>query len=146
MSRKFSIRVAKEPRDWYGRKVAKGAIFGTEHFVVNGTEHVYDYIFEGDVRYEHRPDGSVCGHAVKVLIHHHRETWREYSSPDSGYYRYIWVKCTKGSLAEKLLNKHVKPDFSAQPEFRINNLAEYSSAIKRSNSKGVIYHMVRERQ
>ena len=145
MSR-FNFRISKERRDWYGFSVPKGAAFGTEFFCVNGVNRRYDYVYVGDIKYIHRPDGTVAGKKVKIFIHHHRESWKDYSVPDSGYYRPIWVECRKNSLAEKLLNRHIKPDFQAEPEFHVKNLQNFSSAIRRPSSAGAIFNMVRERQ
>lgn len=148
MSR-FHVKIATNCRDWYGRKVPEGAAYGTEWIPSpDGTERIYDYVFEGDVRTLYRADGSVKGRAVKIFVHHHRYDWLD---DGKGYYRPMWVECRRGSLAEKLLNRHVKPDFqSLKPhgtkEFKVYDLQEFSSAIKRPSSAGAIFNMVRERQ
>lgn len=146
---KYHIAVAKTVKNWYGRTVPEGAVYGTEWIPSpDGTERIYDYVFEGDVRTLYRADGSVKGRAVKIFVHHHRYDWIDDAK---GYYRPIWIECRKGSLAEKLLNRHVRPNFESLKsngikDFRVHNLQDYSSAIKRPSSAGAIFNMVRERQ
>lgn len=145
---KYHISIAKSARDWHGRTVPKGAIYGTEWITSpDGTERIYDYVYEGDVRTVYRPDGTVKGRAVKVFVHHHVYDWQE---TNKGFYKPMTLFCYKGSLAEKLLNKHIRPDFDSlkpsKKDFKVTNLQEFSSAIKRPSSAGAIFNMVRERQ
>ncbi len=147
---KFHVKIAANCRDWYGRKVPEGAAYGTEWIPSpdEGIEKIYDYIFEGDVRTLYNPDGSVKGRAVKLYVHHHRYEWRDNCK---GIYRPMWAECRRGSLAEKLLNKHIKPNFESlkshgTKDFKVYDLQSFSSAIKRPSSAGAIFNMVRERQ
>ena len=147
MSRKFSFRVAKAPKNWYGFKCPVGGIFGTDFFVgADGIERKYDYVFLGESRRRWRPDGSFMGTEIKVFIHHHIPVMNEDKTHDDGYFRPIWVQCVANSLAMKLLNKHVKPDYSVKPEFSIRTTTEMSSGIKRPKTAGAIYTMVRNGQ
>lgn len=146
---KFHISVAKQRKDWYGRTVPEGAAYGTEWIQSpDGTERIYDYVFEGDVRILYRPDGTIKGRAVKIFVHHHRYEWLDNCR---GIYRPMWVECRRGSLAEKLLNRHIRPNYeSLKPrgtkDFQVKNLQEFSSAIKRPSSAGAIFAMVRNGQ
>lgn len=146
---KYHISVAKTVKNWYGRKVPEGAAYGTEWIPSpDGTERIYDYVFEGDVRTLYRADGSVKGRAVKIFVHHHRYDWLDDAR---GVFRPMWAECRKGNFAQKLLDKHVKPNYDSLKshstrDFKVRDLQEFSSAIKRPSSAGAIFNMVRERQ
>lgn len=148
MARKFSFRIAKEPRNWYGFNCPTGGVFGTDFFVgSDGTEHKYDYVYLGESRKRWRPDGTFIGTDIHIYVHHHVPSLMEGKISDTGTFRPIWVHCTKNSLAMKLLNKHVSVKKDTGTEFfKVDNLQHYSSAIKRPSSAGAIFNMVRERQ
>lgn len=156
---KFNVRIAKSPRDWYGFSVPEGAAFGSEYLTSGDFESkkYYDYVYLGQNRVVKRPDGTVCGREVKIFLHHHDDATTRFDKPDAelfrGYFQPVWFFCAKGSLAEKLLNRHIKtvkrpkPDNRAElRNFHIHETTDMSSAIKRPSSAGAIFAMIRNGQ
>ena len=156
---KFNIRMAKAPRNWYGFAVPEGAAFGSEYLTCGdfSSKKYYDYVFLGQSRKVKRPDGTTCGYEVKIFLHHHDDAVSRFDRPDEelfhGFFKPAWFFCAKGSLAEKLLNRHIKtvkrqkPDNRAElRNFHIRETTDMSSAIKRPSSAGAIFAMVRNGQ
>ena len=119
---KYNIRLAKSPRDWYGFSVPEGAAFGSEYLTCGDfvSKRYYDFVYLGQSRKVKRPDGTTCGYEVKIFLHHHDDAVSRFDRPDEelfhGFFKPAWFFCAKGSLAEKLLNRHIKTVKRQKPD------------------------------
>ena len=147
--RDIKITIAKTAHLWYGFSVPQGAAFGTLY--LNGI--MYDYVYTGIARDCRDKYGRTTGFKeIKVFMHEH--VYRhdpDYKSEKNPIWVSHWCVCTCDSKWKKLWNKNVHFSKDKQRRADINNwhvenLQDFSSAIKRPSSAGAIFNMVRERQ
>ena len=103
---KNTVKTAVAQISWRGFTLQKGSLFG-KGFI----EGKYvDFAYMGAKRRITRPDGTKGGWQIKIFVKPH-----QLGDDEQVIFKPIWVDCTKGSLAKKLLEKNPEITWEHQP-------------------------------
>ena len=137
----IKVRTAKCLGGFFGFTLQKGAAFGKAYLPHH--TGVQDFVCMGKKRRIKRPDGTKAG--WEIFIFHKPDIPDWSNEKDLQLWEGEWFPCEKGTFAEFLLNRHIQVEY-APKQPKITGVRNLFAEVKKPQSKGFIYSMVRNAQ